>query len=56
MADSRRGIAEQLVRLHVKYEGVFAQVDQLKDSLRAIAEAHGAGFKEQFPDGVVEVS
>jgi hypothetical protein len=55
-AEHRRAIAAQLIKLHVKYEGVFAQVEQLKDQLRDIAEADGAGFKEPFPDGVVEVS
>ncbi len=56
MSDDRREIAKRLVMLHVKHAAVFAEIDDLKERLRVIAEKGGEGFKEEFPKGFVQVS
>jgi hypothetical protein len=54
VVESRRALATELMRLHTRY-GV--RIEQLKDKLRDIAEADGAGFKERFDDGTsIDVS
>jgi hypothetical protein len=48
LVEDRWAIAEELLKMHVKYG---ARIELLKDKLRDIAEAAGAGFKELFADG-----
>lgn len=50
MADSRRAVAEKLFDICVKYDGVFRDVESLKDQLREFAIADGHGFTEDFGD------
>lgn len=39
MGDDRRAIAQECVDLHVKHADVFRKIDELKEALRAFAEA-----------------
>jgi hypothetical protein len=50
-AQDRRGLAERLLMLSVKHAPVFAEIDDLKEKLRLIAESAGKGFTEEFGDG-----
>ena len=49
MAD-RRATAARLLELNVKYAELFRDIEELKEKLRQIAIADGAGFKEDFEE------
>lgn len=57
VVETRRDIADRLLKLHEKHAALFAEIDALKDKLRDTAETAGSGFTERFGDrGTVVVS
>ena len=57
MSDQRRATAKKLISLEHKIADDVADIDGLKDELRAIATEAGAGFTEEFAEeGKVKVS
>jgi len=53
MSDQRRATAKKLISLERKIAGDVADIDGLKDELRAVATEAGAGFAEE---GKIKVS